>query len=157
MVSIGDEGGFLLATEARDAVEGARERDVLTVVVVVVDLVLVAEGEDNTRERPAEVGVTSDLAVSKAVELSLVDDIVEDGRDSPDGGRSVEGPGVFLRIVEACDLTVLVDATDERIRLDPSLVEAAVDTCRRVGLVENDVSSLCAAPDLAEGDTSLPV
>lgn len=86
MLSTGDGGGFLLATEAREAVEGARERGVFDVDTVFVDFVLVVEAEDVTRERPAEVGVISDFAVSKAVEFSLVEDMVDGGRDRPDEG-----------------------------------------------------------------------
>ena len=68
---------------------------------VAIDRALVAEAADITRERVVELGVMSDFAVSKFVEPSLVVDIVELGRERPDGGRKVEGPATVFRIVGA--------------------------------------------------------
>jgi len=104
LLSTGEGGGFLLATDALEAVEGARERAVLGVERVVLDLTLAVErvdAVDTTLERVPELGVMSDLAVSKVVELSLVDDMVDAGRDNPEGGRSVEDPATVLRTVDA--------------------------------------------------------
>lgn len=132
LLSTGEGGGFLLTTEAFDAVEGTRDRGVLGEDIVVFDFVLAVEtveAVETTRERAPEVGVTSDLAVSKAVELSLVEDIVEAGlaSDNPDGGRRVEGPAAPLRTVDACDFADFTDTADDRVRVDTSLVEATDD------------------------------
>ena len=102
LLSTGDGGGRLpFVLETREALEGALDRTTLGDGVVAVDRTLVAEAVDITRERAAELGVRSDFAVSKFVEPSLVVDIVELGRDKPDGGRRVEGPAAGLRIVGA--------------------------------------------------------
>lgn len=139
--------------ELLDAVEGTRERGLLEVDTVLVDFVLAVErveAVDKTRERPpAEVGVMSDLAVSNAVELSLREDMVDAGRDKPEGGRRVDGPGAVFRIVDACDFADFTEATDERKRAPLSLVDVVEDTCRRVDLVET-ASSLLTLVDLME-------
>lgn len=53
-LSTGDGGGFLLTTEALEAVEGTLERGVLGVETVVLDLVLavdIVDAVETTRER----------------------------------------------------------------------------------------------------------
>lgn len=165
LLSTGEDGGFLLTTEALEAVDGTRDRAVLGDDTVVFDLTLTVDSVDaveTTRDRVLEVGVTSDLAVSKAVELSLVEDKVEEGRDNSDGGRRVEGPAAALRTVDACDLTDFTDAADDRTRLGPSLVEATEGVCRlpapvvalSVRVEEYDSSGL---PCAERGDTGLPM
>lgn len=102
LLSTGEGGGLLpLVVETREAVDGALDLTTLGDEVVAIDRALVAEAADITRERVVELGVMSDFAVSKFVEPSLVVDIVELGRERPDGGRKVEGPATVFRIVGA--------------------------------------------------------
>jgi hypothetical protein len=170
----GEGGSRLLLVdmvETFDAVE-----DTLTlgeVVDVAVVLTLVVEVVDTTRDRvtelrAAELGVMSDFAVSKFVDPSLTVDIVEFGRDRPEGGRRVEGPATVLRIVEACDLT---DAADDRTRAEAASLADAVDVrglrtaagvCRDTVLVEatesrveerTEVVTVCAGVSFESGRT----
>lgn len=133
LLSTGDGGGRLTVVEVVDAADCTLVRITLGEDVVAVDLTLVVDTLETTRDRAAELGVTSDFAVSKFVEPSLVDDMVELGRERPDGGRRVDGPATVLRMVDACDRVDLVDAADDRSRGDreTSLVDAVEDRCRR--------------------------
>jgi len=126
--STGDrEGRLFLAVEV--VVEGTRglvgvlvpeaEVEVVEVLILTVETV---DAVDTLLLRGRE-GVTSDFAVSKWVEPSLVlvdmddpglVDAVEEGLDNPDGGRRVEGPAIFLRSVGAIDLVDLTEAATER-------------------------------------------
>ena len=103
LLSRDDADGCLTYADAFDAVDGTRERLILgeTAFVVLVLTVDTVDVVDTTLDRTPEVGVTSDFAVSNVVEPSLVEDIVDGGRERLDGGRNVEGPAVLLRIVEA--------------------------------------------------------
>lgn len=117
------------------ALDGGRLLGNLGVDVAVV-LTLTVDTDDATdprRLRVVELGGISDLAVSNVVDPSLVVDIVEAGRDNPDGGRSIEGPATVRRIVDAWDLT---DAALDRIFDVRSLGETLLDTLRRAGTVE---------------------
>ena len=109
LVSVDGEGGGRrplvdAAVETLDAADETLTRGELTDTAVV--LVLVVEVVDTTRERAtelraAELGVMSDLAVSKFVDPSLVVDNVESGRDKPEEGRKDDGPATVFRIVDA--------------------------------------------------------
>lgn len=139
LLSTGEGGGRLEVVDAFDTIDGARERTTLgdDTDVVAVDLadltevVDIVEAVDITLDRvAADVGVSSDLAVSNAVETSLADS-VEFGRDRADGGRRVEGPAPVFRMVDAVDRVDLTEAADER--LAASLVEA-MDCASRRGI-----------------------
>ena len=109
----------MLTTDALEAVDGTRDRAVRGDDTVVLDLTLLVESVDavdTTRDRVPDVAVTSDLAVSKAVELSLTEETAESGLVALDGGRRVEGPAARLRTVDACDLTDFTEAVDDRTR-----------------------------------------
>lgn len=121
---------------------------VLVVAVVVVDILdaaeetltlgddaavraLEVETVDTTLDLAAALGVTSDLAVSKFVEPSLVVDMLEFGRERAEGGRRLEGPATVLRTVDAFEAVDLTDAVDDRRRAGTSLVDAVADRCLR--------------------------
>lgn len=116
----GSTGGTRFALVDVVAVELGRERTALGDDVAVV-LTLMADTVDATEPRrvrplPTVLGERSDLAVSNAVDTSLVVvevDMVEDGRASPEGGRSEEGPAIVLRIVDAVEWTDLTEALAE--------------------------------------------
>ena len=133
LLSTGDGGGRLpFVVETLETVEGALERTILGEEdAVAAERTLVVDAEDMTRDRAAELGVRSDLAVSKFVDPSLVMDVVELGRDNPEGGRKFEGPAIVLRMVEACDLVDLVEAADDRKRGDTSFTDALDARCLR--------------------------
>lgn len=103
----GEDGGLLPLIDTAETLDAVEETLALgEVAVVPVVLALVVETVETTRDRAtelraAELGVISDLAVSKLVDPSLAVDIVEFGRDRPEGDRSVEGPAAVLRIVDA--------------------------------------------------------
>lgn len=137
--SAGDDGGRLIDT--LDAVDATRVRGafcegvVAVVTLVPVVLTLAVETEDmvdTRRERAAEEGVASDLAVSKLVEPSLVVDMVEAGLERLEvgRGRSVDVPAIVLRTV-AWERADLNDAVEER-GWELSLVEAVDKTVRLV-------------------------
>jgi len=139
---IGGVAGFAALDGGR--LLGRRGVDVFAVLTLTVDT---DEAVEPRRLRPAELGVMSVLAVSNAVDLpSLVEDNVEAGRDSPEGGLSMEGPALVLRIVDACDLT---DAAVDLIREVRPLGDTLLDTLRLLCTV------LTLALGVREGDVTL--
>lgn len=141
LASTGDGGGRFLTGVVLDVVDGTRGRgnlgvDVAVVRVVPVVLTLTLDMADAVEPRRLR-GVTavmSVLAVSNAVEPSLVVlDIADDGRpERADDGRRVDGPTgeETLRIVEAWDLT---EAALERALDVRSPGVRLLDTLRRPG------------------------
>ena len=100
-----------------EATDGGRlgTRGVLAPVVctLVVDTV---DAADDLRVRATLLTVSSDRAVSNAVEFSLVLVALEDNvdaRDEPDGVRRVEGPATPFRIVDAVERVDLIDAATD--------------------------------------------
>ncbi len=100
-----------------DATDGGRfgTRGVLTPVVCTL-VVEMDDAADDFRVRPTLLGVSSDLAVSNAVELALVVAVESvEAREEPDTLRSVDGPGPAtpLRIVDAVERVDLMDAATD--------------------------------------------
>lgn len=134
LLSAGDDGArlpfaFVLAdiAEILDAAE-----DTLTLGDEVAAVrALVVDTLDTTLERAAVLGVMSDLAVSKLVELSLVVDMVEFGRERPEGECKLEGLAAVFRTVEALETVDFADAADDRNRAGTSFVDAVADACLR--------------------------
>ena len=98
-----------------EATDGGRfgTRGVLAPVVctLVVDT---DDAADDFRVRPTLLGVSSDLAVSNAVEFSLVVAVESvDAREEPDVLRRVEGPATPLRMVDAVERVDLMDAATD--------------------------------------------
>lgn len=126
--SAGDGGGRLLTDEVvLDVTEGGRRGmrgvDVPVVRTLVVDT---ADAAESRRCRVTLLAVSSDRAVSNAVEFSLIDefDSVDAGRDAADdGGLSVDGPAAPLRIVDVVDRVDLTEAATD-------LTDAATDLGR---------------------------
>lgn len=123
--SADDGGGRLLTDEVvLDVTEGGRLGmrgvDVPVVRTLVVET---AEAAESRRCRVTLLAVSSDRAVSNAVEFSLIDefDSVDAGRDAADeGGRSVDGPAAPLRIVDVVERVDLTEAATD-------LTDAATD------------------------------
>lgn len=159
---MGYGGARLPLTEVPEAVEVTRDRATFGDDTVPADFVLTVdnvEAVDVTLERGPEEGVTSDFAVSKVVELSLVEDRVDPGRERSDGGRRVDGPATFLRTVDVWDLTDFTDVVEDLILLDLSSNDVG-NPCFRGVLAEwdpidcEDVSSVKV--ERAEADMDLP-
>lgn len=99
--SEGKGGGRLEALLDAAAEVGRGGRGVLGEVPVVLTLTVeTVDAEESRLVLAPELGGISDLAVSNAVELSLVADNVDEGLETAEGGRSVEGPAVDFRGVE---------------------------------------------------------
>lgn len=76
-------------------------------------VVEIDDADDDLRVRPTLLAVSSDRAVSNAVEFLLALDVVEAGREERLGARRVEGPAAPRRIVEAVEhVDLMEDATD---------------------------------------------
>lgn len=116
-VSAGEGGGLRLTDDVvLDATDGGllgvRGVDVPVVRTLTVDT---DDAADPRRVRPTLLGVSSERAVSNAVEFSLVDEVesVDAGREGDGGGRSVEGPAAVLRIVEVVERVDLTEAATD--------------------------------------------
>ncbi len=115
------------ATDAgRDATDGGRfgTRGVLTPVVCVLR-VDTLDAADDVRVRATLLAVSSDRAVSNAVDFPLVlVALVEsvEARDEPDGVRGEEGPATPFRMVDATERVELIDAATDFGRGGLSLV-----------------------------------
>lgn len=140
LASTGEGCGCFPLTDIFEAVEVTRERgtfgeDVVVAVPVVLTLVVdTVDTVETRRERAAVVGVTSDFAVSKFVDPSLVVDMVEAGRERLEVGRKLELPTMVLRTV-AVDRADLKEAAEER-GWEPSDVEAEDMTFRLAELAK---------------------
>lgn len=76
-------------------------------------VVEIDDAADDLRVRPTLLAVSSDRAVSNAVEFSLALDVVEAGREERLGARRVDGPAAPRRMVEAVErVDLMEDATD---------------------------------------------
>lgn len=109
-LTLGESVGFpLIDGVVLEATDGGRlgKRGVLAPVVCTLE-VETAEDADVFRVRPALLGVSSERAVSKAVEFSLAV-VAEETREEPDTALGVEGPAAPLRMV---DVVERVDRTD---------------------------------------------
>lgn len=162
LLSAGDGGArfpfTLVLVDVVDILDAADDTRSLGDEAAVRALVVEVDTAETTLERAAVLGVTSDLAVSKLVEPSLVVDMVEFGRESPDGGRRPAELATVFRTVEALEVVDLVEAAEDRRRAGTSFVEAVVDVCLRdatdclVTELATDVESREGRAELATED-----
>lgn len=113
-LTLGESVGFpLIDGIVLEATDGGRlgKRGVLAPVVCTLE-VEIAEEADVFRVRPTLLGVSSERAVSKAVEFSLAV-VVEETLEEPDTALGVEGPAAPLRIVDVVERVDLMDAATD--------------------------------------------
>lgn len=112
--TLGESAGFPLTDGVvLEATDGERlgNRGVLAPVVCTLEVDTTDEA-DVFRVRPTLLGVSSERAVSNAVEFSLAV-VVEETREEPDTALGVDGPAAPLRIVDVVERVDLADAATD--------------------------------------------